>query len=358
MHERYQPEGNHTMAEKNDLDRKRETQRRLALLALNNEHPQPVGTCLKAEELACLVEGRLDDDQSEACLTHIAGCERCYSLWRQLHRDRHQQSGHAENRSRLVQLLRRPRSLATAGSLLAAAASIALFLSLTMRTDRQALMQWPSEPLHEQQRTLPAPESSLNQAVPAAPSPVPAIQPMEEGTKEKARSENLRASEQEAQPPLPPPSLPGQRTVPAAADSSAAGQTSPPLGDEGSIAAPMAKKQALADRAIPAVPPQNARHADTTTQPRAEQRSETGQRSLSEWHQAIRTGCQGQPDSDFFARLEQQGHRLLTGNAFPLLSAEDRIRTETILTLLAEQRRQPADLRCQALLQLLNTNNR
>jgi hypothetical protein len=346
------------MAEHNDLDQKREAQRRLALLALTSEHAQPIGTCLKAEELACLVEGRLDADQTEACLAHLAGCEHCYRLWRQLDHDRQQHTGHREKRGRLMQLLHRPRYLATAGSLLAAAASIALFLSITMQTDRQTLMRSSTEPLHELKQTPPAGESSMNRALPAAPSPAPVPQPMEEGTKEKSRSQNLRSAEQEALPPLPQSSLPAQFTVSGETAPAAAGRTAPLVDDKEATDTSMAKKQALADRSTPVAPPQSARQADATTPSLAKQRTGAGQISLDEWHQTIRTGCQGQPDADFFARLEQQGQHLLTKNAFPVLSAEERIQTEKILSLLVDQRRQPAALRCQALLQLLNAESR
>src|SRR5674476_870615 len=86
-----------------DLDTKKESDRRLALLALTNQQSEPSSPCLDAEELACLVEGQSAPEKIEACLAHLATCEQCYATWRQLDQEWQQRASGA-NRKRGVLL--------------------------------------------------------------------------------------------------------------------------------------------------------------------------------------------------------------------------------------------------------------
>ena len=163
------------MAKITELEKKRTAERRLALLVLTGEQPQASGSCLDLEELAALVEGKLAPEQVEPCLDHLAGCEHCYALWRQLDREWQEQAGKS-GRNTLRRLIRRPRFLATAGSLLAAAASIAVFLNITTQADRHTLMRLPEQPVQEQVLPAPAAESANKLATEKglAPPPPPA----------------------------------------------------------------------------------------------------------------------------------------------------------------------------------------
>jgi hypothetical protein len=364
------------MAETIDLDTKREAERRLALLALAGEQAEPSGSCLDAEQLACLVEGRLNAEQVEVCQAHLAGCEHCYSTWRQLDQEWQQQA--ASHRGRIVPLFNRPGFLAATGSFLAIAASIAVFLNLTIEADRQTLLGIPEKPAHERALTVPATEpanqAEAEQGMPAPSSPESTgQQPAEEQTaaslaepaenrKKKARSRTDRAQPAEQKTTAPVTSA--ARAVDQPATVGRAPEpvisTTPPVQVENAAADRlMEKKEKATDRVAeesapaPAPPPQAVGMAGAGL----DKSREAGPSTLADWHHNIRVGCQRPPARGLVADLIAQGQQLLAGEARPPLSAENRQQIQRILTLLADQR-QTAEQRCQALLELLDAAER
>jgi len=364
------------MAETIDLDTKREAERRLALLALAGEQAESSGSCLDAEQLACLVEGRLSSEQVEVCQAHLAGCEHCYATWRQLDQECQQRA--ASHRGKIVPLLHRPGFLAATGSFLAIAASIAVFLNLTMEADRQTLMGIPEKPAQERALTMPATEpankAEAEQGMPASAqpestsqqsaeeqTPAPPTEPVE-NRKKKARSETDRAqpTEQETTAPAKPPARAVDRPATAGRAPAPAVSTTPPVQVEDSAADRlMEKKEKATNRVVeksapaPAPPPQAVGMASAGL----DKSREAGPSTLDDWHLNIREGCQGSPDRDLIADLIAQGKQLLAQEARPPLSAENRQQIKRILTLLADQR-QTAEQRCQALLELLDAAER
>jgi hypothetical protein len=347
------------MAETIDLEKKREARRRLALLALAGEQSEPSGPCLEAEELACLVEGRLTPEQIEACLAHLAGCEHCYATWRHLDQEWQQQQAKRGRRGKLRQWLNRPRLLTAAGSLLAAAASIAVFINFTTRLDRQALLRFPTKPAQEQVQAIPPSEPLERRAVPqeqpAAPAP-PLMQAKQREQKTLSGTAPVPATEQEAA---------GAAKAPArGADRAATVQPSPtptvsaplPQNKVASADQLMSKKENAADGAIkegapaPARPEQALRAGSAV----APQRDEAAPLTLAGWRQRLREGCQGHPRDDSFASLAAQGKRLLALDGKDSLTPEARQQVSGILTLLANQESQPIEQRCQAMLKLLS----
>ena len=358
------------MAETIELANKREAERRLALLALAGEQPEPSGSCLDPEELAALIEGRLAPEQVEPCLAHLAGCEHCYALWLQLDRDWREQAGKS-GRNRWRRLISRPPFLAAAGSLLAAAASIAVFLTITTQADRQALTRLPEQPVQEQVLSGPVTESSDKTAAVHSTAPSPpdaAIHPSEpsriteqaaapatpptEGSKKKAlsRTDRNESGALDAAVPAQPPGMAAKREkrVPQVPMENAkpAGKSVPATAGmmedkKEQEATSLPEKSAATLKAAP----QAAVRATGTPAPAGD----TAPLTVAAWHNRIRAGCQDQRGPEYFADLSQQGIQLLRQSA--ALHQQEQRQVERLLGILGNQ--QSAGQQCRALLEIL-----
>ena len=322
------------MAEKKAIDKTRTSRWRLALLVLSSDQPAPATPCPEPAELAALVEGRLEPAREETCLAHLAGCDNCCALWLQLDRHRQEQAATGA-RGRLLRLVGRPRALTVAGSLLAAAASLALVLTLTLQADRTTLTRLPEKTAEVQSRAtsvtdsaVPPPAASEQQGYgrerleTASPHAAGSTQPRSRAAKrEDAVVHNKIAPAEPASP---------------AAEAQPAATGGQDLESSGQKAASL--PVAAADEQAP--PPsgqfQPARRAKAPL-------------TVSGWQDRIRAGCTGQADAAFFAGVRDQGRTLLTNPAG--LNEPERHRIERILALLAQP--QPTDDHCRAMLDLL-----
>jgi len=118
------------MAKLHILKHREKGDKRIALLALAFSQKR-VGSsaCLTDVEMAALVEGSCDDAERKRLQNHLASCELCYQHWIDLSRGVNQY-GRAKNDIKSGQLIRF-RHLTWAGSFLAAAASVILFINIT-----------------------------------------------------------------------------------------------------------------------------------------------------------------------------------------------------------------------------------
>ena len=372
------------MIDKSKMEQQREADRRLALLALVSEQPEPCGACLEPEELSALIEGRLTPEQIEPCLTHLAGCERCYALWLRLDREWRGQTGRS-NRNTLRRLISRPRFLAAAGSLLAAAASIAVFLNIT--ADHGALPRLPEKTAQELALSMPAlkttdqvaPEQAP--ATPAASSLLSAdeqvgnlainqanqpadrqtVAPRGDDAKRRSLSTASQTLEQEleqglnaakpAQPKATGPAITAQHEKKAEQSPATAAKRITPValaGEAGNQAAPLiADQQAVqseeasatfAGRAVPSSAP-----------PAAAEKAAAAPLTYAAWQTALRQGCQGQPGPHFFETIRNNGAQLLRESA--TLPKQERRRIERVLALIGGSQT-PAQ-QCRAMLDLL-----
>ena len=311
------------MAEQRDFDKTRAAQRRLALLVLSSDQPAPATPCPEPAELAALVEGRLEPAREEACLAHLAGCDRCCALWLQLDRHRQEQAATGA-RGRLLRLVGRPRALTVAGSLLAAAASVALVLTLTLQADRTTLTRLPEKTAEVQSRATPGTDSAVPAESGENPVAAGSTQPRSRAAKrEEAVVHNKIATAEPASP---------------AAEAQPAATGGQDLERSGQRPAASSLPGTAADEQAP--PPsgqfQPARRAKAPL-------------TMRGWQDRIRAGCTGQPDAAFFAGIRDQGTTLLADPAD--LNELELHRIERILTLLA--RPQPANDHCRAMLDLL-----
>ncbi|MBW2328100.1 MAG: hypothetical protein JRF04_00495 [Deltaproteobacteria bacterium] len=132
------------MAKIHNIDQKQKADRQTALLALAATSKDTEQTdCLTADEMACLVDNQCSPDDQEQFYLHLTHCEICYHQWVELSE---LASTDTIKKSRKgIHTLFQPRNLAWAGSALAAAASIVLFLNITGET--------PSPVLHKPLQT-------------------------------------------------------------------------------------------------------------------------------------------------------------------------------------------------------------
>ena len=323
------------MAEQRDFDKTRAAQRRLALLVLSSDQPAPATPCPEPTELAALVEGRLEPAREEACLAHLAGCDRCCALWLQLDRHRQEQAA-TGRRGRLLRLVGRPRALKVAGSLLAAAASLALVLTLTLQADRTTLTRLPEKTAEVQSRAT----SGTDSAVP----------PPAASEQQGYGRERLETASPQAAGSTQPRSLEAKRED--AVVHSKVATTEP--------ASPAVEAQPAASNGQDLESNEQGRSAsslpNTTDEPAAPPsgrlqpaRRAKANLTFSGWQDRIRAGCKGQPDPTFFAGVRDQGRTLLA--APDGLNEQERRLIEGVLALLAEP--QPANHRCRALLDLV-----
>lgn len=363
------------MAEITDLERKRTAERRLALLVLAGEQPQPEGDCLTPEEMAALVEGTLPPAQAEADLAHLAHCEHCYALWRELDHE-WQEQVEKSGRGALLRLIGRPRFLTAVGSLLAAAASIAVFLNITTEVDRHSLTRLPDASVQEQ--TVPAPAAEPAPELPAGkglPPPAPPLSPAQRQTftadeqataptaqlgesgKKKAadrRVEERTRSDLAAKPEQPPAKeakrgaevrqLPAEKTEQMAQQAPASADRVEEQSEQEVASLPETTN------AAPAAAPQAAsRSTATAPAPPAAVAGGAQPLTVASWQNRIREGCQNRPGTEFFSTLIEQGKQLLRQPA--TLQTGERQRIERILAVLGSQ--QQPEQRCRAVLEIL-----
>ena len=205
------------MAEKQQLKQHQQQQQRLALLALLADRPQPTGQCLKDETLAALVEGKLAHKETEQCLAHLATCEQCLSLWLQL--DQYWQSEKTSRPgARFHRFITRPRVLTAAGSLLAVAASIAVFLQITLTPNGESIRLFLDPMEQEQSQPAPVAKPVIEQSkgTPLLSSPAPQKEKTRNEEKDSAqpRKRSLgKTTEPEATVPAPALSPPSPRAT-------------------------------------------------------------------------------------------------------------------------------------------------
>ena len=311
------------MAEQRDFDKTRAARRRLALLVLRSDQPAPATPCPEPAELAALVEGRLEPARVEVCLAHLAGCDQCAALWLRLDRHRQEQAN-SGRRGRLLRLVGRPRALKVAGSLLAAAASVALVLTLTLQADRTTLTRLPEKTAEVQSRATPGTDSAVPAESGENPVAAGSTQPRSRAAKrEEAVVHNKIATAEPASP---------------AAEAQPAATGGQDLERSGQRPAASSLPGTAADEQAP--PPsgqfQPARRAKAPL-------------TMRGWQDRIRAGCTGQPDAAFFAGVLDQGRRLLADPAG--LNEQERHRIKRNPNLRTQP--QPADDHCRAMLDLL-----
>lgn len=254
------------MAKIDNIDKQRQADRRTALLALNADERRTDSDCLTDEELASLVDRKCTAEEQKQYLSHLAACEGCYSRWVELAECIDAET--TAKKRKKVHTLMQPKQLAWAGSLLAAAASVVLFLNITgelpppvvpqrMQTEQSIS---PSLPLEKSRKAehkgdILAPEIEL----PAATPPPVTLE---------ATSDSAHFSTSQA----PPQPLPAQKAIRA--------------------------KQSMA--------------ADELHEERAMIRAESASLQVSAWLENIQQGCQrGEANRQFWQKTYLEGEKIV-----------------------------------------------
>ena len=147
------------MAKVDELSRKQEADRRAALLGLAaDKKPVRRVACLTSLEMSAFLEERSSFEQQEAYLAHFSSCDSCYREWLELQLELSCDTSAAQK-----PLLFRRKVLAVAGSLLATAASVILYLNL-----EQGPTPFETPPL-----SVPQADMALQKRVETTSSPVP-----------------------------------------------------------------------------------------------------------------------------------------------------------------------------------------
>lgn len=296
------------MAKIEELEQYKAQQRRLALLALLADQPKATSPCLADEQLAILVEGSLAEDQVDECMAHLAQCDRCSALWVQLDQEWQRQE-RLEQRNKRRKLQKNPRPFTIIGSLLAAAASIAVFVTITTRVDRKISHPMPRPPAQQQSLT--------------------AVPPMPSGEKDAV---------QKSAPAIAPP----QREEPAT-PAVAANQAPLPASESAKVA-----ENEGAPATLAAAPEPMARMDKPAAAPSPPAVGGVASLSCAAWQEQLRRDCAQPPPPEQMAALATQGRQMLASEA---LDPEDRQRVTTLLESL--ERREEVELRCRTILDLL-----
>lgn len=316
-------------------------QRRLALLALLADQPKATTDCVEDEQLASLVEGSLSQEKVEQCMAHLAQCDRCSGLWVQLDQE-WQRQDRLEQRSKRRKLQKKPRPFTVIGSLLAAAASVAIFVTITTRVDRKTA-HLPSPPPTRQQEWVAVPPAPEDKGTLQAVAPV-AGAPQQEMT---AVAENSAAPVAASAPPAetalhdqPSDELAKKKATAEPATTTTAQQ--PLLAAQALSGAE--KEEAAAALIVPAEP--MARMAKPAAAPPTD--GGAASLSLTTWQEQLRHDCTRPPAPEQLIALAAQGQQLLASTT---LDEPGRQRVSALLEPLEGQ--QEVETRCKAILEIL-----
>jgi hypothetical protein len=150
------------------LQHHKKSDKRIALLSLAvAQNVTENSECLTDEEMAVLLDGVCTVNEREIFQRHLAGCDSCYKHWVELARGG---GGVVVANTKKKGNLIRYSHFALAGSLLAAAASVVLFLNITQQVPSPSLdlsrkpmvkednftsLKRPVEPISAQHKTRP-----------------------------------------------------------------------------------------------------------------------------------------------------------------------------------------------------------
>lgn len=328
------------MAKIEPFEQYKAQQRRLALLALLADQPKASTDCVEDEQLASLVEGSLSQEKTEQCMAHLAQCDRCSGLWVQLDQE-WQRQDRQEQRGKRRKLQKKPRPFTVIGSLLAAAASVAIFVTITTRVDRKTAHLPPPPPARQQERMAappaPAEKGMVQESTPAiAPPP----------QQEMAATADNAAAPAAASAPLVDVSVHDQQNDEMAKKQETAARSASTV-QEAQLAAQatgVAEKEAAPAAAAEPL----ARMAKPVAAPVAPAVDDATPHSLATWQERLRHDCTRPPAPEQLVALAAQGRQLLASTS---LDEAGRQQVQTLLTHLEGQ--QAVEPRCKAILELL-----
>lgn len=299
------------------LSQHQQEQQRLALLALLADRPRPSAQCLSDATLAALVEGNLGKDEVEACLAHLAECEQCMQLWLQV--DHYWQNHRRRTREgERLRFFSRPKVLTVTGSLLAVAASIAVFVTITTRMDHSLVVQQPlpQSPTAEAMR-----EDRIEREQPVEPLPMPA------GSQRQTQGPQTTTRDLAGNPLLAPPQhgLVGQQRMEIERKKNAQKMSHLSRSEEADSG-----RNFLAQKAETASIPHRILRAQAPAP--LDGTGIARQSELETWKEELRTACEQSPATQLPARFTEQGKKLLVDGT---IDPEQQILVQSLLAQIA-----------------------
>ncbi|MEN8198759.1 MAG: hypothetical protein ABFR63_01670 [Thermodesulfobacteriota bacterium] len=312
------------MAKIEDINRQQQADRRTALLALNADERRIEDDCLTDDGLACLVEHQCPAEEQKQYLSHLASCENCYRRWLELSKLAQAETTQKEQKN--VHKLIQPKQLAWAGSLLAAAASVVLFLNITGEMAPPVVQQRMETGTTREKATSPEVQSTADQSIPPSLS-------LEKSEKVETKIDVFETEmEMPGTPPLPAP----------VEETTGSSQFSPPQTQQKQQPAP-------AKKALRAEPPM----VETLPEEAAMVSADSVSLSASEWLDHIQQGCRrGEGDSQFWQKAYLEGKSLNPGQ----MAEKDLV--DDLLPLIQELQQVPeaGPAICRQILRRLDSN--
>ena len=312
------------------LDQKKQADRRTALLGLVADQPASAGVCPTSAEMAELID-LCTIEKKEQFFRHIAVCETCYREWLTLQEVLNKRIKSKE-RSKIVMFFK-PGNMTLFGTLLAAAASVVVFLNIYHPMNTQltvpveSIRQEPAAPVQDQEKSRaivpvarqdlpPAPENSvLKQKILRKKREIPA-------SADAVKAEKKRSSPAapKAIPPTPVSTLkapvPAEQTLESAVDGAGRSQT-------GGGVPTLRQNRLLA-----------------------------GPAALGQWRQQLENGCrEGRKSEAFWQEMEQRGREVKTLSEE--LRQDERKTLEDLLLLTTGMETANVPERCRRILDLL-----
>nr|WP_321465852.1 hypothetical protein [uncultured Desulfobulbus sp.] len=313
------------MANPQHLSKRHKQQQRLAWLAMLADHSLSPEQCLSDQTMAALVEGNLTPQEKESALTHLAVCDQCTSLWVQLDHIRQSQQ-HPQAKNRVTRLFSRPKVLAAVGSVLAVAASIAVFVTIALQPGKHTLHLFFDPVKQEAAPPSPkeAPSTEPEMIAPASPvlEKPHGIEPRRESEDKAEKFEQL----QEMGKQIHSFASSANRTVP---------RSAPP-------------------QQVTVAPQKNTDQEQQQFGAKSALDTSIADLSLEHWLQMIREGCQPQQRTDFFPAALRYGRQLLAPTSSVALSPVLREKLETILKELENRKNRSPHDRCLAMLKVID----
>ncbi len=286
------------------LDQRKQADHRTALLGLAADQSASAGVCLLPEDMAELVE-KCPPEKKEQFFRHIAVCETCYREWLTL-QDVLDDRIESKKKTKIFKFLK-PGSMALFGTLLAAAASVVVFLNINLPTTEKTS---PIVPVESMRQEPPSPAREEEKPRPALPA--------------EGRSSTSPAPAKSA---LKPDSLRKKQKMPASMDAVKEKRSAPaaPAAMLSPAPAPALKKGLPAQESNAAAPalPKDSGEGATDSAVRSEaaggmpglrqNRPQAGAAVFGQWRQQLENGCrEEQTAEDFWQEMERKGREVTT----------------------------------------------
>ena len=192
------------MAEIGNIEKKKEADKRTALLALSADKSEATARqCLSSKEMGQLLEDKCDTSSRQELLTHLAHCPKCYEEWAVLRAQLLDDAefGQQKKRGKLLHFISRPKNMAIWGSALTAVASVLFVLNTQIHKqpvlyhEELAVTQEPAGIVHDTEQLSTISEAVI-EAEQVVQQPAPRLDEMPELAKK-----SMAVSRQKEPPP-------------------------------------------------------------------------------------------------------------------------------------------------------------